>query len=61
MLTSDAGDDRRRGCRSAFEDQLASAKKCGHMGGKVLIPVMEFIKKLIAAGSLLMSPASPPF
>jgi isocitrate lyase len=32
-----------------FEDQLASAKKCGHMGGKVLVPAMEFIKKLIAA------------
>jgi isocitrate lyase len=32
-----------------FEDQLASAKKCGHMGGKVLIPTMEFIQKLVAA------------
>jgi len=32
-----------------FEDQLASAKKCGHMGGKVLIPTMEFIQKLTAA------------
>ena len=32
-----------------FEDQLASAKKCGHMGGKVLVPTQEFIKKLIAA------------
>src|SRR5262249_46906641 len=32
-----------------FEDQLASAKKCGHMGGKVLIPTSEFIQKLIAA------------
>ncbi|HYE65144.1 MAG TPA: isocitrate lyase [Pyrinomonadaceae bacterium] len=32
-----------------FEDQLASAKKCGHMGGKVLVPTMEFIQKLIAA------------
>src|ERR1043166_1563405 len=32
-----------------FEDQLASAKKCGHMGGKVLVPVQEFIQKLIAA------------
>jgi len=31
-----------------FEDQLASAKKCGHMGGKVLVPVMEFIQKLVA-------------
>ena len=32
-----------------FEDQLASAKKCGHMGGKVLVPSSEFIAKLIAA------------
>jgi isocitrate lyase len=32
-----------------FEDQLASAKKCGHMGGKVLIPTSEFIQKLVAA------------
>ena len=32
-----------------FEDQLASAKKCGHMGGKVLVPAVEFIKKLVAA------------
>ncbi len=32
-----------------LEDQLASAKKCGHMGGKVIIPTSEAIKKLIAA------------
>jgi isocitrate lyase len=32
-----------------FEDQLASAKKCGHMGGKVLVPTAEFIRKLTAA------------
>jgi isocitrate lyase len=32
-----------------FEDQLASAKKCGHMGGKVLVPAQEFVNKLIAA------------
>lgn len=32
-----------------FEDQLASAKKCGHMGGKVLVPTQEFITKLNAA------------
>jgi len=32
-----------------FEDQLASAKKCGHLGGKVLIPTQEFVQKLIAA------------
>ena len=32
-----------------FEDQLASAKKCGHLGGKVLVPIQEFINKLISA------------
>ncbi|MCB9128293.1 MAG: isocitrate lyase [Ardenticatenales bacterium] len=32
-----------------FEDQLASAKKCGHLGGKVLVPTQEFINKLVAA------------
>ena len=32
-----------------FEDQLASAKKCGHMGGKVLVPTREAINKLAAA------------
>ncbi len=32
-----------------FEDQNSSLKKCGHMGGKVLVPTMEFIQKLIAA------------
>lgn len=32
-----------------FEDQLSSEKKCGHMGGKVLVPTQEFIKKLISA------------
>jgi isocitrate lyase len=32
-----------------FEDQLSSAKKCGHMGGKVLAPTEEFIQKLTAA------------
>ena len=32
-----------------FEDQLASAKKCGHMGGKVLVPTKEFVQKLAAA------------
>ena len=32
-----------------FEDQLASAKKCGHMGGKVLVPSQEAVQKLIAA------------
>lgn len=32
-----------------FEDQLASAKKCGHLGGKVLVPTQEAINKLLAA------------
>ena len=32
-----------------FEDQLASEKKCGHMGGKVLIPTAHFIRTLVAA------------
>ncbi|MCX7692583.1 isocitrate lyase [Tepidimonas taiwanensis] len=32
-----------------FEDQLAAVKKCGHMGGKVLVPTQEAIEKLIAA------------
>ncbi len=32
-----------------FEDQLASAKKCGHMGGKVLVPSQEAVQKLNAA------------
>ena len=32
-----------------FEDQLASEKKCGHLGGKVLVPTHQFIKTLIAA------------
>ncbi|MDT8450421.1 MAG: isocitrate lyase [Wenzhouxiangellaceae bacterium] len=32
-----------------FEDQLASAKKCGHMGGKVLVPTSEAVAKLVAA------------
>jgi len=32
-----------------FEDQLAAVKKCGHMGGKVLLPTQESVQKLIAA------------
>ena len=42
-----------------FEDQLASAKKCGHMGGKVLVPTQEAVQKLaaarLAAGKTVMS------
>jgi isocitrate lyase len=33
----------------SFEDQLPSAKKCGHLGGKVLVPTSEFVQKLVAA------------
>ncbi len=32
-----------------FEDQLAAVKKCGHMGGKVLVPTREAVQKLVAA------------
>ena len=32
-----------------FEDQLSSEKKCGHLGGKVLVPLSQFIRTLIAA------------
>jgi isocitrate lyase len=32
-----------------FEDQLASEKKCGHMGGKVLVPTCQFLRTLVAA------------
>jgi isocitrate lyase len=32
-----------------FEDQLSSEKKCGHLGGKVLVPTKQFIKTLVAA------------
>lgn len=32
-----------------LEDQLSSLKKCGHMGGKVVVPMSEFIQKLVAA------------
>jgi len=32
-----------------FEDQLSSAKKCGHLGGKVLVPTQEGVQKLVAA------------
>ena len=43
-----------------FEDQLSSAKKCGHMGGKVLIPASQFVQTLIAvrlAADLMGVPA----
>jgi isocitrate lyase len=32
-----------------FEDQLASEKKCGHLGGKVLVPTSQFVRTLVAA------------
>lgn len=32
-----------------FEDQLSSVKKCGHLGGKVVVPTREFVSKLVAA------------
>src|SRR5206468_6219646 len=32
-----------------FEDQLASEKKCGHLGGKVLVPTSQFLRTLAAA------------
>ncbi|MCB9679965.1 MAG: isocitrate lyase [Alphaproteobacteria bacterium] len=32
-----------------YEDQLASEKKCGHLGGKVLVPTNQFVNKLVAA------------
>jgi isocitrate lyase len=32
-----------------FEDQLASEKKCGHLGGKVLVPASQFVRTLVAA------------
>src|SRR5207249_10839158 len=32
-----------------FEDQLSSEKKCGHLGGKVLVPTHQFIRTLVAA------------
>jgi isocitrate lyase len=32
-----------------YEDQLSSEKKCGHLGGKVLVPIQQFVKTLVAA------------
>ena len=34
-----------------FEDQLASEKKCGHMGGKVLVPTSQFVRTLTPRAS----------
>ena len=48
-LRTDEGHDRSGRRRVHFEDQLSSAKKCGHLGGKVLVPTSEAIQKLIAA------------
>jgi isocitrate lyase len=31
-----------------FEDQLSSEKKCGHLGGKVLVPTQQAVRNLIA-------------
>ena len=42
------GDDRERRGGVHFEDQLASEKKCGHLGGKVLVPTSQFLKTLSA-------------
>ena len=43
-----------------FEDQLASEKKCGHLGGKVLVPTGQFIRTLIGGGSRPTSAACRP-
>jgi isocitrate lyase len=45
-VRTDEGDDRGRRAGVHFEDQLASVKKCGHMGGKVLVPTREAVAKL---------------
>ena len=42
-----------------FEDQLSSAKKCGHLGGKVVVPIREFVQKLIAPGRRRPGRADP--
>jgi hypothetical protein len=48
-LRTDEGHDQGRCGGVHWEDQLASVKKCGHMGGKVLVPTAEANQKLIAA------------
>ena len=48
-VRTDEGDDRGGRGGVHFEDQLSSAKKCGHLGGKVVVPIREFVQKLIAA------------
>jgi isocitrate lyase len=42
-----------------FEDQLASEKKCGHLGGKVLVPTEQFVRTLVA-GRLAADVAGVP-
>src|SRR5258705_1794276 len=45
-----------------FEDQLSSAKKCGHLGGKVVVPTREVVEKLVAgrlAGDVFGVPSHP--
>jgi isocitrate lyase len=44
-----------------FEDQLASVKKCGHMGGKVLVPSQEAVQKLSLPVWRPTSAAPPPW
>jgi isocitrate lyase len=44
-----------------FEDQLASVKKCGHMGGKVLVPSQEAVQSSSQPVWRQMSAAPPPW
>lgn len=48
-LRTDQGDDRAYAAGIHYEDQLASEKKCGHLGGKVLVPTSQHIRTLNAA------------
>ena len=48
-VRADEVDDRGGRGGVHFEDQLASEKKCGHLGGKVLVPTSQFIRTLVAA------------